>query len=74
MDTAPNDHGQTTGAYVLTGLDAIAAQFHRHPSTIRRWIRNEGLLVCRLPNGEHATSFGLIDKWLLNRAAETEER
>ena len=55
---------------VIVGLVAIGKLFGRTRWTIRRWIATEDFPAAQLPDGTWTTTLSLIDRWLLDRAAE----
>ncbi len=63
-------HSQPIGPIVV-GLDAIGELFGRSRWTIRRWI-DEGFPAAFIGN-TWITTYTLIDRWILERAAEQEE-
>ena len=55
---------------VVVGLVAIGELFKRTRWTIRRWIEHDGFPAAQLPDGTWTTTLTLIDRWLVDRAAE----
>ncbi len=52
---------------MIFGLRDIGEVLHRSPRTISRWIDEQGLPACKLPNGNWITSTALIDTWIMAR-------
>ncbi len=52
---------------VLYGREEIRLTLGVSYSQISKWIKVEGLPVCRAPNGMLMTTTGLIDNWILAR-------
>ena len=52
---------------MIFGLRDIGEVLHRSPRTISRWIDEQGLPACKLPNGNWLTSTALIDTWIMAR-------
>ena len=69
-----NAPAQTPASGPVVSLATIGNLFGRSRHTIRRWIEKEGFPAARLPDGTWASSYGLIDKWLLDRAEAQRDR
>lgn len=63
-----------TDPYIVEGWLNIAKLIGRSPRTARRWEQRHGFPVARLPDGSVATTRTLVDRWLLARKREQEER
>jgi len=56
--------------HILIGAKTIAQPFGCSAQTIYRWRRHLGFPACKLPNGQLAITYTLIDQWLLARHME----
>ena len=55
------------GTYLIVSYKKVAEKLGVAPLTVHRWVKNHGLPVCKLPNGQAAITTGLIDAWLFTR-------
>ncbi len=52
---------------MIYGLQGVADYMRYGLNTVRRWKRQHGFPLFKMPNGGYATSTELIDRWLMSR-------
>ena len=55
---------------LLVGRKAVADYLQVHINTLDRMVKYRGFPMCPLPSGRLATSYWLIDAWLMARGNE----
>jgi len=61
------------GSYVFHGAPEIARYMRCTPPTIYQWVKKHAFPACKMPGGSLCTTTGLIDRWILARAARPPE-
>jgi len=58
---------KTKNGYLIVGMREIANHLGITRITVYNWVKKHGFPAMKLPNGQRATTEGLIDLWLMAR-------